>query len=73
MPALPTPDHYRKKVQPWDLIDAYGLSYHAGAAIKYIARHREKNYIEDLRKAIAEIEREIEVLTIQSDQIQTTI
>lgn len=55
------PDHYAKhKVMPWDLIDAYALNYHEGAAIKYIARNREKNGIEDLKKAITELEREIE-------------
>jgi uncharacterized protein DUF3310 len=52
--------HYASKTtHPWDLIDAYNLNYHEGAAIKYIARNREKNGVEDLRKAIHEIVREI--------------
>ena len=52
--------HYSKrKVQPWDLIDACALNYHEGAAIKYIARNRDKNGDEDLIKALYEIQREL--------------
>lgn len=54
------PDHYAKHfIQPWDLIDSYELNYHEGAAIKYIARNREKNGDEDLLKAINELRREL--------------
>lgn len=53
--------HYAKrKVQPWDLIDACQLNYHEGAAIKYIARNRDKNGDEDLIKALYEIQRELQ-------------
>lgn len=51
--------HYQKKVQPWDIIDAFELNYHEGAAIKYIARNHEKNGDEDIIKAIRELEREL--------------
>lgn len=55
------PIHYSgHKVQPWDLIDEYQLNYHEGAAIKYIARNREKNGNVDLCKAITEIAKELE-------------
>ncbi len=66
------PTYYQKAVQPWDLIDAYGLNYHEGAAIKYIARNREKNGIEDLRKAISELEREIENRTAADEKKEST-
>jgi len=51
--------HYQKKVQPWDLIDAFKLNYHEGAAVKYIARNHEKNGNEDIIKAMRELEREL--------------
>ena len=45
-------DHYKTmKIQPAEFIEANGLSYLQGNAIKYICRFRDKNSIEDLRKA----------------------
>lgn len=46
-------DHYAQggKLQHWDLIEEYGIGYLEGCATKYIARHRLKNGVEDLRKA----------------------
>ena len=45
-------DHYKTmKIQPAEFIEANGLSYLQGNAIKYICRFRDKNGIEDLRKA----------------------
>ncbi len=53
-------EHYgRFKIQPWDLIDSYKLTYHEGAAVKYIARNRFKNGNEDLLKAMHELQREL--------------
>lgn len=51
--------HYQKKVQPWDIIDAFNLNYHEGAAVKYICRNRLKNHDEDIIKAMRELEREL--------------
>jgi len=43
--------HYSKhKIQPWDIIDEYGLDYHRGNAIKYILRNKMDTY-EDIQKA----------------------
>ena len=45
-------NHYKKmKIQPAEFIEQNGLSYLQGNAIKYICRFREKNGVEDLRKA----------------------
>jgi len=45
-------DHYdRSEVQPIDLIRACNLDFEEGSVIKYIARYKEKNGLEDLIKA----------------------
>lgn len=46
-------DHYKKAnaMQPWDIIDAWGLDFYAGNVLKYILRARYKNGLEDYRKA----------------------
>lgn len=56
-------DHYKKygSLQPWDVITAWGLGYLDGTALKYIARWKDKNGIEDLKKAIHFLQKTIEV------------
>ena len=45
--------HYiQQTIQPWDYIIANNLGFLEGNAIKYITRHRSKNGIEDIDKAI---------------------
>lgn len=45
-------DHYSKNViQPWDVIEQYGLNYFSGNVLKYLLRYRDKNGVEDLKKA----------------------
>lgn len=55
--------HYKKygNLQPWDVITAWNLGYLDGTALKYIARWKDKNGIEDLKKAIHFLEKTIEV------------
>lgn len=45
-------EHYRKfKIQPWDVVDEYGLSFYAGNALKYLLRAGHKGAaLEDLKK-----------------------
>jgi hypothetical protein len=51
-PADWTPQHYRGNgLQPFDVIDAFGLDFYEGNALKYLLRWRKKNGIEDLVKA----------------------
>jgi len=45
-------DHYKNKaVQPWDYIIANDLGYLEGNVVKYVSRWKNKNGIEDLKKA----------------------
>lgn len=56
------PKHYNMgEIEPIDVIEDWRLDYHLGNAVKYIARCEYKeNKINDLKKAIWYIEREIE-------------
>lgn len=56
-------NHYKqfKGMEPWDVITAWGLGYLDGTALKYIARWKHKNGIEDLKKAIHFLQKTIEV------------
>lgn len=50
-------DHYaRHAIQPWDIIDAYGLDFYEGNALKYLLR-RKGNRLEDLRKCMHYLEK----------------
>ena len=49
--------HYAKfKIQPTEFIHANNVPFIEGNVIKYVMRHREKNGIEDLKKAIHYLE-----------------
>lgn len=55
-------NHYKKmKIEVWDFIAANDIGFLAGNAIKYVARYKDKNGVEDLKKAIHFIEKLIEV------------
>ena len=61
--AVDHPDHYRKDTghEAIDVIEAWGLGFCLGNALKYIARCGHKgDEVEDLEKARWYIEREIE-------------
>jgi uncharacterized protein DUF3310 len=69
LPDVPAPaserqvggNHYRKfKIQPWDVIDEYGLGFYAGNALKYLLR-RKTNRLEDLKKARHYLDKLIEL------------
>lgn len=54
-------DHYTThEIQPWDVIDDWGLSFYEGNALKYLLRHK-GNRLEDLRKLQHYVEKMIEV------------
>jgi len=38
-------------MQPFDVIDIFGLNFYEGSAVKYLLRWRKKNGVEDLEKA----------------------
>ena len=55
-------DHYKNKaVQPWDYIIANDLGYLEGNVVKYVSRWKNKNGIEDLKKAQHYLAKLIEV------------
>ena len=61
------PNHYceGRRYEPWDVIVDWQLDYLTGSAVKYLSRAGRKDpnkEVEDLRKAIAYIEKRIEVL-----------
>ena len=61
--------HYKdKKLQPWDIIDELNLNFYEGNALKYLIRYKDKNGVEDLKKAIHYIEKLIEDLQSPTNQ-----
>lgn len=48
--------HYKKAIQPWDIISVWGLDYWRGNVVKYVLRAPYKNGKEDLEKAIHYLE-----------------
>lgn len=47
-----SPAHYTQgKMEVISAIEGLGLDYHQGNVLKYVARYRYKNGLEDLRKA----------------------
>ena len=48
-----SPGYYDGKtgMQPFDVIDEFGLDFYEGNVIKYLVRWRKKNGLDDLRKA----------------------
>jgi hypothetical protein len=53
---MATPEHYNKSIQPWDAMEAWMTKdqfqgFLQGNVIKYIARYRDKNGVDDLKKA----------------------
>jgi hypothetical protein len=54
-------DYYRTQtIQPWDFIISNGLGFLEGNVIKYVSRHKQKNGVEDLKKARHYIDKLIE-------------
>lgn len=52
--------HYKDKIQVWDFVSQNDIPYLEGNVIKYVARHKRKNGIEDLHKAKHYLEKLIE-------------
>lgn len=45
-------DHYKSSYQHWDWVVETNQGYLMGCATKYVARHRKKNGVQDLEKAM---------------------
>ena len=55
--------HYKDKgssMQPWAIIDAWGLDFYGGNVLKYILRYKHKGGLEDLQKARHYLDKMIE-------------
>lgn len=64
-------NHYKKgSYEHWDWAITVGLDYLASAASKYIVRWRDKNGVEDLRKAGHYIDKLIEVAPLIIHRLQ---
>ncbi len=63
--------HYSKygDLQPWDVVLAWNLGYLEGTALKYIARWKDKNGVEDILKAIHFLEKLVEVEKAKQEQV----
>jgi hypothetical protein len=60
--------HYKGAIQPWDVVNDWGLGYLDGTALKYIARWRKKNGLEDIKKAIHFLEKLVEQETEEASK-----
>jgi hypothetical protein len=60
--AVGSPSHYTfSEIQPIDVIEAWGLGFHLGNVVKYVARADHKGAsLQDLRKAAWYLNREIQ-------------
>jgi hypothetical protein len=57
----PSSEHYKTlKIEPIEYIEANALGFHEGNIIKYVSRWKQKNGLNDLRKAEWYIRRLIE-------------
>ena len=54
--------HYKTKaIQPWDYIAANNLGYFEGNVVKYVSRWKDKNGLDDLKKARHYLDKLIEL------------
>ena len=61
-------DHYRQRsIQPWDIWQEYGMNAFEGAVLKYLLRWRDKNGVEDLKKARHTLDKLIELEEAKGD------
>lgn len=65
------PDYYKSGgMEAFDVIDAFDLNFNLGNAFKYIARAGKKgDKVEDLRKAVTYLNREIEKEENREDEM----
>ena len=62
-------NHYKERsMQPWDVIDANGLSLLEGNIVKYVSRWKKKGGLTDLQKIIHCAELIIEIHNVKEDK-----
>lgn len=55
-----TPAHYKRGIETWDYTDSWGMDFLEGNIIKYVTRWKDKNGVDDLRKALMYLQRLLE-------------
>jgi|TARA_R110002167_G_scaffold70374_3_gene198283 hypothetical protein len=55
------PTHYNKGIEMWDYSYSHNLDFFEGNVVKYVTRWKEKNGIEDLKKAKSYLDKLIEL------------
>jgi len=55
------PTHYNKGIEMWDYAHSQNLDFFEGNIVKYVTRWKEKNGIEDLKKAKSYLDKLIEL------------
>ena len=55
------PTHYNKGIEMWDYSYSHNLDFFEGNIVKYVTRWKEKNGIEDLKKAKNYLDKLIEL------------
>lgn len=60
------PRHYigANGIESIQVIEGFSLTYNCGTAAAYIMRHRRKGGVEDLKKAVWHLQREIATLEV---------
>jgi len=61
------PTHYNKGIEMWDYAHSQNLDFFEGNIVKYVTRWKEKNGIEDLKKAKQYLDKLIELQTLNND------
>jgi hypothetical protein len=64
--------HYSRgtgKIQHWDMVAEFGLDYFQGQITRYLFRWRQKNGVEDLRKAAHYMEKYLELAEEEAKRI----
>lgn len=69
-----SPKHYDFAISPLDAIEAWGLNFHLGNAVKYIARAAHKGReLEDLKKARFYLNRAISNLEQATERVDEVL
>lgn len=64
------PKHYNfGKIEVIDAIEDWGCGFHDGNVVKYVARYKYKNGLEDLKKARWYLDRLIEIISNEEVRI----
>ncbi len=61
------PNHYNRGIEMWDYAHSQNLDFFEGNIVKYVTRWKDKNGVEDLKKAKQYLDKLIELQTLNND------